>query len=76
MNQVQSTKQQVKGLGSLFLLGLGYCPKKNPHNENDEEMTIQGKLRLAPSESNHGWRAYKMRGVRCACSNKENDLVD
>ena len=32
VNQAQSTKQQVKGLGSLFLLGPGYYPKKNPHN--------------------------------------------
>ena len=30
VNQVQSTKQQVKGPGSLFLLGPGYCPKKGP----------------------------------------------
>ena len=32
VNQAQSTKQQVKGIGSLFLLRLRYCPKKDPHN--------------------------------------------
>ena len=31
VKQAQSTKQQVKGPGSLFLLGPGYCPKKDPH---------------------------------------------
>ena len=31
MNQAQSTKQQVKGLGSLFLLRHVYCPKNDPH---------------------------------------------
>ena len=32
VNQAQSTKQQVKGIGSLFLLRPRYCPKKDPHN--------------------------------------------
>ena len=27
VNKAQSTKQQVKGPGSLFLLGPGYCQK-------------------------------------------------
>ena len=31
VNRTQSTKQQVKGSRSLFLLGPGYCPKKDPH---------------------------------------------
>ena len=30
VNWAQSTKQQVTGLESLFLLGPGYCPKKGP----------------------------------------------
>ena len=30
VNQAQSTKQQVKGSKTLFLLGSGYCSKKGP----------------------------------------------